>query len=198
MDDMQESEANHFHPFSLSITPFTLKMPTKHTTKLVELHLDDIRRVVLLNISLFPIAMSACGLRKTATKSYEKVLQRPFTAMGSACFQLDSLLQRLQLIPSNNYSSTSRFSAVSPKTSCFSCSFIAPPYFFRCFPPAVTVVLQGAGLHVIRVELLHDGFQRRHPGFHQVAVGQEHPATTALRCFDEFHGLRERNGKEQG
>jgi hypothetical protein len=31
-----------------------------------------------------------------------------------------------------------------------------------------------------------------------VAVGQEHPATTALRCFDEFHGLRERNGKEQG
>jgi hypothetical protein len=69
MDDMQESEANHFHPFSLSITPFTLKMPTKHTTKLVELHLDDIRRVVLLNISLFPIAMSVCGLRKPQLKA---------------------------------------------------------------------------------------------------------------------------------
>ena len=55
-------------PFSLSITPFTLKMLTKHT-KLVELHLDDIRRVVLLNISLFPIAMSACGLRKPQLKA---------------------------------------------------------------------------------------------------------------------------------
>ena len=198
-------------PFSLSITPFTLKMLTKHT-KLVELHLDDIRRVVLLNISLFPIAMSACGLRKPqlkATRQSYNAHWQPWdqpvlnwTVCYSACnsFQVTithpqvdfSLFQSKQ---KRNMAAEGSFTQKSPAVSC---SFVGPPKEMVVFPRRYRWVLQGAGLHVIRVELLHDGFQRRHPGFHQVAVGQEHPATTALRCFDEFHGLRERNGKEQG
>ena len=58
------------------------------------------------------------------------------------------------------------------KSPAVSCSFVGPPKEMVVFPPPLPlVVLQGAGLHVIRVELLHDGFQRRHPGFHEVAVG---------------------------